>query len=684
MKIRRLIIKNFRQLKDIDLEISKDLSVIVGPNASGKSTIFEAIRLAKAVLFPRMQDELRIVLINLGATSAHFFNGQLQMDISAIAGDTDQPVIVGIHIKFTQEEIDIIRSERAQIARSLISAQLGRPMDDPNFDMRAYFSTEIGKVSEENALATVDEALLSIGTGKIQELGINITTSQIATSPTIYNLFVARLEQRLTPDKAIFSYFPADRSMPAGEVAIQIGPQDYKAQADSHFSQAVSKYGRLKQTVVNQTVLGNITGHNIKSDFDSIFETFLPGKEFLGLTQKPSGLIAVQIKNKETNKIFDIDSLSSGEKGLVLSFLLFKASVTIGSIVLVDELELHLNPAVCKKIIPYLCDSIIAGTGSQFLVSTHSAEIMRDAYEREDAQLFHLRTGSDISPVLPQDNQEYLEAVTRLGVSHGQALTSKATLFVEGDSDVLILEAAFPKLLSNVQITPLNGRTEIEKSIKELKNSELKNNIKEPQAFLFDNDRKSSSHLSSKLVRIEQLKFYCIENYLLDETLIYDHLRYNSKNPPESRGGFTRELKELALNQLETVVTGNVLGEYRSIRLGLTKTDTKNKTIEEIADIQFKQLTEGSNIINNVINNPLWKFEFTEKIKRGIADQRLIWENDWKRLCSGKILFEEIRKRYQMNGDLNQIKISLATALSKNENDDIIALKGIIIHLLEI
>jgi len=202
MKIRRLYIKNFRQLRDINLEMSKNLSVIVGPNASGKSTIFEALRLAKAILFPRMQDELRNVLISLGATSAHFFNSQMQLDISAIAGDVEFPVVIGMFLEFASEEISLLRSERSNIARSLISAQLGRSMEDPNFDMRTYFSTEIGKTAEASALLAVDDALNTVVSGaKLHEVFINISEGQIKTSDTIINMFVGRIEQMLSPDK---------------------------------------------------------------------------------------------------------------------------------------------------------------------------------------------------------------------------------------------------------------------------------------------------------------------------------------------------------------------------------------------------------------------------------------------------------------------------------------------------
>ncbi len=337
MKINKVSIKNFRKLADIEFSLKKNISVVVGPNAAGKSSIFESIRLAKAVLFPRMQDELRNVLIHLGATSAHFYNGQLQYDFSALAGDVTKPVNIALTLTFTASEIETLKRCNTQIARNLVSAQLGRSFDDPTYDLRAYFSTNVGQQAQLEASAHVEEALASLKPDAPFVTSIEITATQISTSGAIINLFVSAVERNLTPDKAIFSYFPADRSLPQGEIAIQIGPQDFKAQTDSHFATATTKYGRLKQSVINQTLLGAMEGISIESEFNKIFTTFLPGKQFIGLSQKPSGLLAVLVKDITSGKIFDIDSLSSGEKGLVLSFLLFRNAITEGSIILVDD-----------------------------------------------------------------------------------------------------------------------------------------------------------------------------------------------------------------------------------------------------------------------------------------------------------------------------------------------------------
>ncbi|XHS79332.1 AAA family ATPase [Burkholderiaceae bacterium UC74_6] len=682
MKIKRVIIKNFRKLVDIEFELDKNIAVIVGPNAIGKSSVFEAIRLAKAILFPRMQDELRNVLIGLGASSAHFFNGQLSYDISALAGDVSKGVSITLFVELSADEVRNLGDARPTIARSLVAAQLGRSLDDPQLDLRSYFATPMGIQAEKDAMVAVNEAYKSLSGGKAFETRVDITEQSIQQSSVILNLFVGWIERNLRPDKAMVSYFPADRSMPVGEVALQIGPQDFKAQIDSHLAHASAKYGRLKQTVVNQTVLARIASQEIKGEFDSIFETFLPGKEFVGLAQKPTGLISVQIRDRDSGKVFDIDSLSSGEKGLVLSFLLFKSSISVGSVILVDELELHLNPAVCKKILPYLAGLISEKSDCQFIISTHSAEIMRAAYERDDCELFHLRGGADISPILQRDSKEIVEALTRLGVSAEHALTSKSSIYVEGDSDVAILQSSFPAIFSSVGVRALNGRLEIEKSIRELQKAESQGKLKEPHAFLFDLDRKPSGLVGTSFVKIEQLNKYCIENYLLDDVALFDLISEYSSKKPESRGEFSKELKSLALQQLDDEVLREMLEKYRGVRVGIGASELRGKSIAEVAALQLDKLNAGAAEIERLRVDANWAADFENRHAARRSELLPLWENDWKKLCSGKILFEGLKRKYQINLDDTKFRITLAERLSREGKDDITALRGLVERLV--
>ena len=52
MKIKRLIIENFKSIERIELNEPNPFTVFVGPNGSGKSNIFEALE------FVNIQDQL--------------------------------------------------------------------------------------------------------------------------------------------------------------------------------------------------------------------------------------------------------------------------------------------------------------------------------------------------------------------------------------------------------------------------------------------------------------------------------------------------------------------------------------------------------------------------------------------------------------------------------------------------
>ncbi|MCQ4437563.1 ATP-binding protein, partial [Clostridioides difficile] len=90
--------------------------------------------------------------------------------------------------------------------------------------------------------------------------------------------------------------------------------------------------------------------------------------------------------------------------------------VTDGGIILIDEPELHLNPSVCKQLLPFIIENIAKPLNAQILLTTHSPEILGQAYDRQDCSLFHLRGRRDIRAIYPQDKAEVVEALKRLGV----------------------------------------------------------------------------------------------------------------------------------------------------------------------------------------------------------------------------------------------------------------------------
>src|ERR1035441_2369661 len=89
MWLRAVSVRNFRSIENLPITLDRRANVIVGPNAIGKTTLLEAIRLAKAALAPRTPNEAQQAFIGLGAVSPH---NPYSMNYNALARDVARPV----------------------------------------------------------------------------------------------------------------------------------------------------------------------------------------------------------------------------------------------------------------------------------------------------------------------------------------------------------------------------------------------------------------------------------------------------------------------------------------------------------------------------------------------------------------------------------------------------------------
>jgi predicted ATP-dependent endonuclease of OLD family len=83
-----------------------------------------------------------------------------------------------------------------------------------------------------------------------------------------------------------------------------------------------------------------------------------------------------------------LDRLSSGEKSLVQLFLRIGGHMTLNTIVLIDELEVHLHPNMQHRLLKILKQLAIDNPGLTIISTTHSREILRAfAHEIEEKGL---------------------------------------------------------------------------------------------------------------------------------------------------------------------------------------------------------------------------------------------------------------------------------------------------------
>ncbi|MGN6150749.1 MAG: AAA family ATPase [Lysobacteraceae bacterium] len=672
MFISQLKIRNFRGLEDIEFSPRDGINVLVGPNAVGKTSILEAIRLTKALLAPRYRDEVSQVLQSLGATTPHMMLNEQQIDFSAIAGTTQKPLEVSFEISLSAQELSILSDSEHQLAQSMVRSRIGQERQS-QLDLIQFMSSPQGQEHLRAATSDARQYLNRLKSNPKLSLGLAIEPIgnglQISSKDTLAQLIIQGLEAACRPQSALLSYFPADRALPSGETGIQLGSADMQQQVFSHLAQPATKYNRLKQIIVNASVLGSDSRLQLEDSFNAIFGQLLPGKKLDAIQQKQTGALSVLIRDEKQNRVFDIDSMSSGEKGLILSFLLLRAGAAAGGIVLLDEPELHLNPAVCARLVPFLHSQVVQPLELQVLLCTHSAEVLTTALHREDCTIFHLRTPKDITPVARRDKAELFEILRRLGLNSMDVVSWQGTLFVEGEDDIDLLSNGFPDLLAGYQIKSLGGRTEVEKDITRLQDAEKRGEVERPSSFIFDRDGKPSSITSSRLVKVLQWDRHCIENYLTDESVLFDVLSRYCNKKPESKGELRSELKRLALSQADEEAIRIAYAKREPENCGIRSKEISSKSAEQAAEILFSRLKRAQEELAN-IEHDSWVNGFNQECKEIASRLNTEWDDSWRKECNAKKIFKDLQSVYQAKVSTGFLKVEVIKEMRVRQTDD--------------
>jgi len=110
-----------------------------------------------------------------------------------------------------------------------------------------------------------------------------------------------------------------------------------------------NKYKNVKSQLSEEYVVTLLKGADpasapLQRSIKELFRTFFPGKEFLGVTLNTKDVLTFPVR-LSTGETHDIDELYSGEKEIVCGYLWLRTGTPLRSVVLIDEPELHLNPA---------------------------------------------------------------------------------------------------------------------------------------------------------------------------------------------------------------------------------------------------------------------------------------------------------------------------------------------------
>lgn len=408
MHISEIVIEGYKNCKEkSSVKFNKGLNIIVGENASGKSTIIDALRM--------ILKENEIGYITDDDFFKSFNKGEEKKNIK-------------IDLKFT----DLSPEEKVTFltwCNSDFNAELHLEVEKrPN--IKGYFKKSIwGGKSKASAFEeeTFDyiETIYLPALRNAEEKLKNGRKSRLALLLEHHYLSDERKEE------LVQSFSEFNHSV----VSNKDGKYKELGAAKDHINDAI------------KNSMGNVFGQSINLQFSE--------SSFSSILQSIKMVFFPHIGEQDENKFRDIAINSLGYNNLLYIATVFaeleiiKANNDLLTVLLIEEPEAHLHPQIQSKLIKYLKRISDEKNNLQIIITTHSSVIASSVdinsliyVTNNDKGILSLRI-SDFN--LEDDIERYLNRW--MDITKSIMLFSKGIILVEGICEAMILPVLAPKVL---------------------------------------------------------------------------------------------------------------------------------------------------------------------------------------------------------------------------------------------
>lgn len=323
MKVKSLTLRSFRGIDDLTLDFAPNVTVLIGNNGVGKSSILDAL----AISFTQFVEKLSEVGMEISQKFQYsdiinsFTQSTLQMSVDCLGEQT----WIATRDRFTDEST-FSAAEGSIPPEEVASSFLRNLLNNhrANLPLIVYYPVSRGVTS------------ISL------ESSLNFLEEQAGSAQTL-------------------AY---DHSLPAGQSSFSDFFQWFKIRED------LENEVRLEED-------SSYRDHQLKAVRDAIY-SFSPGFSNLRVRRSPLRMIVEKFGELVVNQ------LSDGEKGLLAMVGDLARRLAIANpglpdplqgegAVLIDEIELHLHPEWQRRIIPSLTQTF---PNCQFIITTHSPQIL--------------------------------------------------------------------------------------------------------------------------------------------------------------------------------------------------------------------------------------------------------------------------------------------------------------------
>ncbi|MDX6589866.1 MAG: hypothetical protein QOI84_1140, partial [Solirubrobacterales bacterium] len=351
MKFRSIRVANLRAVRLVEANDLHDFIVIAGQNGSGKSCVFDALRLLKSV-YGGSQDE------HMQWFGEFEINLQDRDAMRRMFRDPDQPVEVSATLELSIEECHHIVENGADLVWPLAWERVtGQRIDHYSFN-RMSIATQLEQWREpvEQMVKAILAELEVLKTSNVFDIALTIKPdASVAIVPCLPATVAFGVDD---PEHlGVVEYHSASRSYTRQQVGgINLDARAFQAERrQQRLYNSQAKYQNVKTELASGYLRaliaaesgGEAGAEDLNETLKELFRTFFPDKAYLGVRPLPGGSLEFPVQLPEGG-VHDIDDLSSGEKEILYGYLRLRNSTPRRSVILLDEPELHLNPSLLQ------------------------------------------------------------------------------------------------------------------------------------------------------------------------------------------------------------------------------------------------------------------------------------------------------------------------------------------------
>ena len=452
-----------------------------------------------------------------------------------------------------------------------------------------------------------------------------------------------------------------------GGINLNLEQEEEKLRTTSLYN-AANKYSNIKSEMAAEYVKQYLrervstSEHNRGGDskllthtLQELFKTFFPNKTFDGPVPTYDGNLEFPVQVGD-GSAHDINDLSSGEKEILFGYLRLTSSAPKYSVILLDEPELHLNPALVRGLPQFYYKHVGKALENQIWLVTHSDAFLREAIGHDDLQVFHMQyaqskacTTSQMHELQP--GEEIQSIILELVGNLATYSPNEKVVFFEGEDsefDLHMVSRLFPTVENDLNPVSGGNKFRVEMLHKTLERSAQASNIPVRIYSVVDSDtgRDGDSTIDNR--RHFAWDVYHIENYLLEPKYIDSALGSLgiAHGDLSSLGKIDLSLKSIAESQIGKLASHEIRVVMNSMLINELNLNT-NPTSEDIGGDLHRAANTSVLRISDQLATNLEVDRIRDKVDAvRCALREALKTDEWKKRFRGRDILKIFAGKY--------------------------------------